>query len=162
MVFSGLYPLDGTDYPELREALDKLQLNDAALVYERRPRRLGFGFRVGFLGLLHLEVIRERLEREFDLDLIATAPNVVYRVEMEDGSEHTVTNPSEFPIGGVRQIRKVVRGTILAPSEFIGAIMELCQNRRGVCSAWTTSPRTGSRSATPCRWPRSSSTSSTS
>ncbi|GAA3178290.1 MULTISPECIES: translation elongation factor 4 [Streptomyces] len=134
MVFSGLYPLDGSDYPELREALDKLQLNDAALVYEpETSAALGFGFRVGFLGLLHLDVIRERLEREFGLDLIATAPNVVYRVVMEDGSEHTVTNPSEFPEGKIGEVYEpVVRATILAPSEFIGSIMELCQTRRGV------------------------------
>ncbi|MDV5145610.1 translation elongation factor 4 [Streptomyces sp. SBC-4] len=133
MVFSGLYPLDGSEYPDLREALDKLQLNDAALVYEpETSAALGFGFRVGFLGLLHLDVIRERLEREFGLDLIATAPNVVYRVVMEDGSEHTVTNPSEFPEGKIDDVfEPVVRATILAPSEFIGAIMELCQTRRG-------------------------------
>jgi GTP-binding protein LepA len=133
MVFSGLYPLDGSDYPELRDALDKLQLNDAALVYEpETSAALGFGFRVGFLGLLHLDVIRERLEREFGLDLIATAPNVVYRVVMEDGEEHTVTNPSEFPEGKISEVYEpVVRATILAPSEFIGSIMELCQNRRG-------------------------------
>ncbi|MCP9945881.1 translation elongation factor 4 [Streptomyces somaliensis] len=133
MVFSGLYPLDGSDYPELRDALDKLQLNDAALVYEpETSAALGFGFRVGFLGLLHLDVIRERLEREFGLDLIATAPNVVYRVVMEDGAEHTVTNPSEFPEGKIAEVYEpVVRATILAPSEFIGSIMELCQNRRG-------------------------------
>ncbi|MEU9062349.1 translation elongation factor 4 [Streptomyces sp. NPDC048430] len=133
MVFSGLYPLDGSDYPDLREALDKLQLNDAALVYEpETSAALGFGFRVGFLGLLHLDVIRERLEREFGLELIATAPNVVYRVEMEDGSEYTVTNPSEFPEGKIDKVHEpVVRATVLAPSEFIGAIMELCQNRRG-------------------------------
>ncbi|MFF9123331.1 translation elongation factor 4 [Streptomyces sp. NPDC014889] len=133
MVFSGLYPLDGSDYPELREALDKLQLNDAALVYEpETSAALGFGFRVGFLGLLHLDVIRERLEREFGLDLIATAPNVVYRVMMEDGSEHTVTNPSEFPEGKIAEVYEpVVRATILAPTEFIGSIMELCQTRRG-------------------------------
>ncbi|MPY63987.1 translation elongation factor 4 [Streptomyces spongiae] len=133
MVFSGLYPLDGSDYPELRDALDKLQLNDAALVYEpETSAALGFGFRVGFLGLLHLDVIRERLEREFGLDLIATAPNVVYRVLMEDGVEHTVTNPSEFPEGKINEVYEpVVRATILAPSEFIGSIMELCQTRRG-------------------------------
>ncbi|GED87113.1 translation elongation factor 4 [Streptomyces sp. NPDC091412] len=133
MVFSGLYPLDGSDYPELREALDKLQLNDAALVYEpETSAALGFGFRVGFLGLLHLDVIRERLEREFGLDLIATAPNVVYRVLMEDGTEHTVTNPSEFPEGKLAEVYEpVVRATILAPTEFIGSIMELCQTRRG-------------------------------
>jgi GTP-binding protein LepA len=133
MVFSGLYPLDGSDYPDLREALDKLQLNDAALVYEpETSAALGFGFRVGFLGLLHLDVVRERLEREFGLDLIATAPNVVYRVIMEDGEEHIVTNPSEFPEGKLAEVYEpVVRATILAPTEFIGAIMELCQTRRG-------------------------------
>jgi GTP-binding protein LepA len=133
MVFSGLYPVDGSEYPDLREALDKLQLNDAALVYEpETSAALGFGFRVGFLGLLHLDVIRERLEREFGLDLIATAPNVVYRVVMEDTSEHIVTNPSEFPEGKISDVfEPVVRATILAPSEFIGAIMELCQTRRG-------------------------------
>jgi GTP-binding protein LepA len=133
MVFSGLYPLDGSDYPELRDALDKLQLNDAALTYEpENSVALGFGFRVGFLGLLHLEVIRARLEREFGLDLIATAPNVVYRVEMEDGTEHIVTNPSEFPSGKIDKVHEpVVRATLIAPSEFVGAIMELCQSRRG-------------------------------
>ncbi|RBM20254.1 translation elongation factor 4 [Streptomyces sp. PT12] len=134
MVFSGIYPIDGSDYPALRDALEKLQLNDAALVYEpETSAALGFGFRVGFLGLLHLEVIRERLEREFGLDLIATAPNVVYGVTMEDGAEHTVTNPSEFPAGKVADVREpVVRATLIAPSEYIGAIMELCQTRRGV------------------------------
>ncbi len=133
MVFSGLYPLDGSEYPNLREALDKLKLNDAALVYEpETSAALGFGFRCGFLGLLHLEIVRERLEREFDLDLISTAPNVVYDVTMEDGKEVVVTNPSEFPGGKVAQVREpIVRATILAPSEYIGAIMELCQQRRG-------------------------------
>jgi GTP-binding protein LepA len=133
MVFSGLYPIDGSDYPALREALDKLRLNDAALVYEpETSAALGFGFRVGFLGLLHLEIIRERLEREFGLDLIATAPNVVYRVVMEDATEHTVTNPSEFPAGKIAEVHEpVVRATVLAPSEYVGAIMELCQSRRG-------------------------------
>ena len=95
MVYSGLYPIDGSDYPLLRDALDKLRLNDAALVYEpETSAALGFGFRCGFLGLLHLEIVRERLEREFGLDLISTAPNVVYRVVLEDGAEHVVTNPS--------------------------------------------------------------------
>jgi GTP-binding protein LepA len=133
MVFSGLYPIDGSDYPVLRDALDKLKLNDAALVYEpETSAALGFGFRCGFLGLLHLEIVRERLEREFDLDLISTAPNVVYRVVMEDGTEHTVTNPSEFPGGKIAEVHEpVVRSTILTPSEFVGTVMELCQNRRG-------------------------------
>ncbi|MDQ2625323.1 MAG: translation elongation factor 4 [Actinomycetota bacterium] len=134
MVFSGLYPIDGSDYPVLRDALDKLKLNDAALVYEPETSvALGFGFRIGFLGLLHLEIVRERLEREFNLDLISTAPNVVYEVTMEDRSIVTVTNPSEFPGGKIGEVREpVVRATILTPSEFIGTIMELCQERRGV------------------------------
>ena len=133
MVFSGLYPIDGSDYPELRDALDKLKLNDAALVYEpETSAALGFGFRVGFLGMLHLEIVRERLEREFGLDLISTLPNVEYDVTLEDGTPVDVTNPSEFPDGKIREVREpVVRATILAPSEFIGAIMELCQQRRG-------------------------------
>src|SRR5690606_22685615 len=105
MVFSGLYPIDGSDYPVLREALDKLKLNDAALVYEpETSAALGFGFRVGFLGMLHLEIVRERLEREFDLDLISTLPNVVYLVKMEDGTELEVTNPSEFPSGKIASV----------------------------------------------------------
>jgi GTP-binding protein LepA len=134
MVFSGLYPVDGDDYPDLRDALERLQLNDAALVWEpETSAALGFGFRCGFLGLLHLEIVRERLEREFDLDLISTAPNVVYRVVMEDGAEVTVTNPSEFPGGKVAEVHEpVVRASILAPSDYIGSIMDLCQNRRGV------------------------------
>ncbi|WP_018655062.1 translation elongation factor 4 [Actinomadura flavalba] len=134
MVFSGLYPMDGDQYPDLRDALDKLRLNDAALVYEpETSAALGFGFRCGFLGLLHMEIVRERLEREFGLTLISTAPNVVYRVVMEDGTEHTVTNPSEFPEGKVAQVYEpVVKATLLSPSDHIGAIMELCQGRRGV------------------------------
>jgi GTP-binding protein LepA len=151
MVFSGLYPMDGDEYPELREALDKLQLNDAALVYEpETSTALGFGFRCGFLGLLHMEIVRERLEREFDLSLISTAPNVVYRVVMESGRELTVTNPSDFPggidgfssattspkesTGGkIKEVYEpVVRATVISPSDYIGTIMELCQGRRGV------------------------------
>ncbi|MFV0253758.1 MAG: translation elongation factor 4 [Beutenbergiaceae bacterium] len=133
MVFSGLYPIDGSDYPELREALDKLKLNDAALTYEPETSvALGFGFRCGFLGLLHLEIVRERLEREFGLDLISTAPNVIYDVTMEDGTEVVVTNPSEFPAGKVSSVREpLVKATVLTPSEFVGAVMELCQGRRG-------------------------------
>ncbi|SKB04019.1 GTP-binding protein LepA [Aeromicrobium choanae] len=134
MVFSGLYPIDGDDFSTLRDALEKLQLNDAALVYEPESSgALGFGFRIGFLGLLHLEIVRERLEREFNLDLISTAPNVVYRVKLEDGSEHTVTNPSEYPNAGkISEVYEpIVSATILAPSDYIGTIMELCQARRG-------------------------------
>ena len=133
MVFSGLFPLDGSDFPELRDALDKLKLNDAALVFEpESSAALGFGFRCGFLGLLHLEIVRERLEREFGLDLISTAPNVVYEVSMDDGTQFTVTNPSEFPEGKIAEVREpVVKATILAPSDFVGTVMELCQQRRG-------------------------------
>ena len=133
MVFSGLFPIDGSNYPVLRDALDKLKLNDAALNYEpETSTALGFGFRVGFLGLLHLEIIRERLEREFDLELIATAPSVVYQVQMEDGTEVEVMNPSDFPEGKVAEIREpMTQATILVPSEFIGAVMELCQSKRG-------------------------------
>jgi len=133
MVFSGLFPIDGSDYPALRDALDKLKLNDAALIYEpEASAALGFGFRCGFLGLLHLEIVRERLEREFNLDLISTAPNVIYDVVDEAGNAKRVTNPSEFPEGKVATIREpMVACTIIAPSEYIGAIMELCQARRG-------------------------------
>lgn len=133
MVFSGLFPIDGSDYPALRDALDKLKLNDAALIYEpETSTALGFGFRCGFLGLLHLEIVRERLEREFNLDLISTAPNVIYDVVDEAGNAKRVTNPSEFPEGKVATIREpMVACTIIAPSEYIGAIMELCQARRG-------------------------------
>ncbi len=133
MVYSGLYPMDGSDYPLLRDALDKLRLNDAALSYEpESSAALGFGYRCGYLGLLHLEITRDRLEREFGLDLISTAPNVVYQVVMEDGAEHTVTNPSDWPAGKIREIREpIVKCTIITPSEYIGTIMELCQSRRG-------------------------------
>ena len=133
MVFSGLYPIDGSDYPVLRDALDKLKLNDAALVYEPETSvALGFGFRVGFLGLLHLEIVRERLEREFGLDLISTAPNVVYEVTREDREVVTVTNPSEFPEGKILEVREpMASATIIVPAEFIGAVMELCQAKRG-------------------------------
>ncbi|KUP27103.1 translation elongation factor 4 [Kocuria rhizophila] len=133
MVFSGLFPVEGSDYPVLRDALEKLQLNDAALVYEpETSAALGFGFRCGFLGLLHLEITRDRLEREFNLDLISTAPSVSYNVTLEDHSEVEVTNPSEFPEGRILEIREpMVSATILVPSEFIGAVMELSQSKRG-------------------------------
>jgi GTP-binding protein LepA len=133
MVYSGLYPVDGSDYPDLRDALDRLRLNDAALAYEpENSVALGFGFRCGFLGLLHMEITRERLEREFDLDLISTSPNVVYRVVLDDGTQKTVTNPSDWPSGKIRTVYEpVVKTTIIAPSEFIGTIMELSQSRRG-------------------------------
>ncbi|CAB4925264.1 unannotated protein [freshwater metagenome] len=133
MVYSGLYPIDGDDYPTLRDALERLQLNDAALTFEPETSgALGFGFRIGFLGLLHMEITRDRLEREFDLDLISTAPNVVYEVAMEDGTDVTVTNPSEYPEGKISEVREpVVKATILSPSDYIGTIMELCQTKRG-------------------------------
>lgn len=133
MVFSGLYPIDGSDYPALRDALDKLRLNDASLTYEpENSVALGFGYRCGFLGLLHLEIITERLEREFNLDLIATAPSVTYQVITENREKIAVSNPSEFPEGKVHEIvEPLVEATILTPSEYVGAIMELCQQRRG-------------------------------
>lgn len=133
MVYSGIYPIDGSDFTNLREALEKLQLNDAALTFEpETSAALGFGFRCGFLGLLHLEIVRERLEREFNLSLIATAPNVIYEVVAEDGTVLTVTNPSEYPDGKVAEVREpMVEATILTPSEYVGPVMELCQSRRG-------------------------------
>ncbi|MEV6694291.1 translation elongation factor 4 [Micromonospora sp. NPDC051196] len=133
MVYSGLYPIDGSDYPALRDALDKLKLNDAALTYEPETSgALGFGFRCGFLGLLHLEIIGERLEREFNLDLISTAPNVVYRAIQEDGAEIIVTNPSEYPTGKIAEVYEpTVRASVLTPNDYVGAVMELCQSRRG-------------------------------
>jgi GTP-binding protein LepA len=133
MVWSGLYPMEGDDYPALRAALDKLRLSDAALVYEpESSRALGFGFRCGFLGLLHMEIVRERLEREFDLNLISTAPNVEFRIWRGDQVE-TVHNPSEMPQPGTydRVEEPVVLTTIITPSEFLGPVMELCQSRRG-------------------------------
>jgi len=133
MVFSGLYPIDASDYAELREALDKLKLSDAALVYEPETSvALGFGFRCGFLGLLHLEIVTERLAREFDLDLITTAPSVVYEVTTDTGEHVTVTNPSEYPDGRVDSVSEpMVKAAILTPKDFVGTVMELCQSRRG-------------------------------
>ncbi len=133
MVFSGIYPIDGSDYPDLRDALDKLKLSDAALQYEPETSvALGFGFRCGFLGLLHLEIITERLAREFDLDLITTAPSVVYEVTTDAGAHVTVTNPSEYPDGKVATVAEpMVRAAILTPKDYVGTVMELCQSRRG-------------------------------
>lgn len=133
MVFSGLYPIDGSDYPALRDALDKLKLNDAALSYEPETSvALGFGFRCGFLGLLHLEIVTERLAREFDLDLIATSPSVNYEVVTESGEHVKVANPSEFPEGKVKEIYEpLVDATILTPKDYVGTVMELCMQRRG-------------------------------
>jgi GTP-binding protein LepA len=134
MVYSGLYPVEGADFPDLRDALDRLRLNDAALVYEpESSAALGFGFRCGFLGLLHMEIVRERLEREFDLELITTAPNVAYQVHLVGGRELTVSNPSELPPAG--QIERIeepyVAAMILCPKDYVGPVMDLCQTRRG-------------------------------
>ena len=133
MVFSGLYPIDASDYPELRDALDKLKLSDAALAYEPETSvALGFGFRCGFLGLLHLEIVTERLSREFGLDLITTAPSVIYEVTTESGQTIVVTNPSEYPEGKIRSVTEpIVRASILTPKDYVGTVMELCQQRRG-------------------------------
>jgi len=133
MVYAGLFPIDNAQFPELRDALDKLKLNDAALVYEPETSvALGFGFRCGFLGLLHMEIVSERLQREFGLDLISTAPNVEYDVTAEDGTLHHVKNPSEFPDGKVKSIvEPMVAADIITPKEFIGSVMELCQDHRG-------------------------------
>lgn len=133
MVYAGLFPIDNAQFPDLRDALDKLKLNDAALVYEPETSvALGFGFRCGFLGLLHMEIVSERLRREFGLDLISTTPSVTYDVVMDDRSEHHVTNPSEFPEGKVRSVTEpIVSADIILPKEFIGAVMELCQDHRG-------------------------------
>ena len=134
MVFSGLYPIEGDDFPDLRDALDRLRLNDAALVYEpESSTALGFGFRCGFLGLLHMDIVRERLEREFDLALITTAPNVAYRVTLETGETIMVSNPSELPpAGSIQRIEEpYVAAMVLCPADYIGPVMELCQGRRG-------------------------------
>jgi len=132
MVFAGLFPTDSDAYPELRDALEKLKLNDGALFYEpETSQALGFGFRCGFLGLLHMEIVRERLEREFDLDLLVTAPNVAYRVKEKNGDWVEVHNPAEFP----REVEEVeepyVKASIIVPKEYVGAVMELCNDRRG-------------------------------
>jgi GTP-binding protein LepA len=132
MVFAGLFPTDSDEYPELRDALEKLKLNDAALVYEpETSNALGFGFRCGFLGLLHMEIVRERLEREFDLDLLVTAPNVAYRVVTLAGEEVEVHNPAEMPPDIERVDEPYIRASIIVPKEYVGQVMELCNDRRG-------------------------------
>ena len=134
MVFCGLYPVDGDEYADLREALEKLRLNDSSFTYDPETSgALGFGFRCGFLGLLHMEIVRERLEREYDLSLVATAPNVEYRVELDDGRVEVVDNPSAMPDSNkVMAIQEpYVNVTVLTPSEYIGPIMELAQQKRG-------------------------------
>src|SRR5207244_1525165 len=132
MVFAGLFPTDSDDYPELRDALERLKLNDAALFYEpETSQALGFGFRSGFLGLLHMEIVRERLEREFDLDLLVTAPNVAYRVMTKNGDWVEVHNPADMP----REIEQVeepyIKATVIVPKEYVGAVTGLCNERRG-------------------------------
>jgi GTP-binding protein LepA len=134
MVFCGLFPIDGEDYPDLRDALEKLKLNDASLFYEpETSKALGFGFRCGFLGLLHMEIIRERLEREFGLDLLATTPNVRYEIEMVNGEVLSISNPVDFPdSGSIREVREpYISASILVPAEFVGPVMELCNDKRG-------------------------------
>ncbi|MGV3208621.1 translation elongation factor 4 [Corynebacterium sp. 11266D000AW] len=133
MVYSGLFPISQADFPDLRDALDKLQLNDASLTFEPETSvALGFGFRCGFLGLLHMEITRDRLQREFDLDLISTAPSVTYRVVGEDGEEQIVHNPSDWPGGKVGEVYEpIVKMTVIVPEEFVGPTMELCQSKRG-------------------------------
>ena len=135
MVFAGLYPVEGSKYAELREALEKLRLNDASFFFEpETSAALGFGFRCGFLGLLHMEIVQERLEREFDQDLITTAPGVLYRVTTTDGDVHEIDSPSKLPeTGRIRHIEEpIITATMLTPSEFVGPILELCQEKRGI------------------------------
>ena len=135
MVYCGLYPVDGSDYENLKVALEKLKLNDAALEYEQETSAaLGFGFRCGFLGLLHLEIIEERLDREFDLSLITTSPSVIYKVYKTDGEVIELYNPSDLPVPNeISYIEEpFVTAEILTPKEFVGNIMEICQNRRGI------------------------------
>ena len=135
MVYSGIYPADGARYGDLRDALEKLRLNDASLVYEPETSvALGFGFRCGFLGLLHMEIIEERLEREFNLDLITTAPSVIYKVDLKNGETISIDNPSKFPAQDEIQTayEPIMKASVITPSEYIGGIMELCQDRRGV------------------------------
>src|SRR6266498_668883 len=132
MVFAGLFPTDSDDYPDLRDALERLKLNDAALFYEpETSQALGFGFRCGFLGLLHMEIVRERLEREFDLDLLVTAPNVAYRVTTKAGEQLEVHNPAEMPPEVERVEEPYIKASIIVPREYVGAVMELCNERRG-------------------------------
>lgn len=135
MVFSGVYPADGKRYPDLRDALEKLQLNDASLTYEpESSAALGFGFRCGFLGLLHMEIIQERLEREYNLDLITTAPSVIYKITLTDGTELTIDNPLNYPDPSIIENARepIVKASILTPTEYVGNLMDLCQDRRGI------------------------------
>ena len=161
MVYSGIYPADGSKYPDLRDALEKLRLNDSALVFEPESSvALGFGFRCGFLGLLHMDIIQERIEQEYNIDIITTAPSVVYKVNLKNGTEQVIENPQDYP--DPSQIDKAyepfVKAIIITPPEFVGNIMEVCQNRR-YTKTWSTSVRTGSRYTMSCRSMRLSLTS---
>ena len=134
MVFCGLYPIDSKQYTDLRDALDKLKLSDAALIFEpETSQALGFGFRTGFLGLLHMDIIKERISREFGIELIATAPSVSYHVYLTDGSMIEIDNPSGLP--SIQTIERIeepfVKATIMAPTDYVGAVMDLCQKKRG-------------------------------
>ena len=163
MVFAGLFPTDSDDYPELRDALERLKLNDAALFYEpETSQALGFGFRCGFLGLLHMEIVRERLEREFDLDLLVTAPNVAYQVKEKNGDLVEVHNPAEMPreLEGVQE--PYVRAQVIVPKDYVGSVMELCTERRGRFDHMEYLSESACCSPTSCRSARSCSTSTTS
>ena len=134
MVFCGLFPVDAADFESLRSAMGRLRLNDASFSFEMETSAaLGFGFRCGFLGLLHLEIIQERLEREFNLDLIATAPSVIYKIGLTDESEIELHNPADMPdLGAITYIKEPwIKATILTPDEFLGSVLKLCQDRRG-------------------------------
>jgi GTP-binding protein LepA len=171
MVFSGLYPVDSEDFPDLRDALEKLRLNDASFTFEpETSAALGFGFRCGFLGLLHMEIISERLDREYDIPSSPPRRTCATRSTSRNACANpasrrrwSVSNPAELPepnrIAAIRE--PVVDGMIITPTEYVGAVMQLCEKRAGTCSRWSTSPRNASRCATGCRSPRSSSTSST-
>ena len=164
MVYCGIYTEDGSKYPDLRDALEKLQLNDASLSFEpESSAALGFGFRCGFLGMLHMEIIQERLEREFDLDLITTLPSVIYRITKTDGTVVMVDNPHNYPDPAVIELAEepYAKVSIVSPPDYVGNIMPMCQERRGEfkeCSIWTP---TWWSCTTPCLWARSSTTSST-
>ncbi len=156
MVYTGLFPIDGDQYPALRDALDKLKLNDPALMYEpENSHALGFGFRVGFLGLLHMEVIKERLEREFDLDLLATAPSVEYHVYLTSGEMISVHSPQDMP--DPSKIERVeepyLKATVLVPPDYVGAVMELAESKRASSRTCSTSRRPPSTCTTRSRCP---------
>jgi GTP-binding protein LepA len=163
-VFAGLFPVDAEDYPDLREALDKLRLNDAALRFEpESSEAMGFGFRCGFLGMLHMEIVQERLEREYDLDLISTAPTVVYEVLKTDGSIINMDNPAKLPpVNQVEEIREpIIRANVLTPRS-TSATSSSCAKKSAAARSASTTWAARCRSATSCRWPKWCWTSSTS